>query len=191
MEPVNLIVTGRLKNIKRNLKIHGWYVADPLNFKTFWHSLWSMFSRRPYRTGPMFPGFIDQHHRHDVAFERPTYQDNYRQRHHLRLWKTRYRLGKQRIWVGIISFDKSIGIGRAGIPTHHIHPSLLWEEKFLAHCLGVAKPLFLHLGNSEKGFVSNGDPYVYDGRALVLDFSRVEVPVMANAADGLERSSLL
>lgn len=171
MEPINLVVTGHLDSIKHHLEQHGWYVADDLHFKSFWHSLYSTFLKRPYPNGPMFPGFIGRKHRHDIAFERPTYHNNYRQRHHLRLWRTRYKIGKKRVWIGILSFDKGVGIGHGGLPTHHIHPSLLWEEEFLAHCLGIVHPAFVRLDKFQRGFVSNGDPFVYDGRALVLEFS--------------------
>lgn len=171
MEPINLVITGSLKSIRYHFEQHGWFVAEELSFTTFWHSLYSTFLKRPYPNGPMFPGFIGRRHHHDIAFERPTYHNNYRQRHHLRLWRTRFKLGKRRIWVGILSFDKGIGIGHGGLPTHHIHPSLLWEEEFLAHCLGIAKPAFVRLDEQQRGFSNNGDPYVYDGRALVLEFN--------------------
>lgn len=170
MEPVNLVVTGHLNEIRHQLEEHGWFVAEDQTFKSFWHSLYSTFLKKPYPNGPMNPSFIGKHHRHDIAFERPTYHNNYRQRHHLRLWRTRFKLGKKRIWIGILSFDKGIGIGH-GLPTHHIDPALLWEEKFLAHCLGINQPVFVRLDEHQRGYVSNGDPYVYDGRALVLEFN--------------------
>jgi hypothetical protein len=171
MEPINLVVTGHLESIKYHLEQHGWFVADEQSVQSWFHSLYSTLMKRPYRHGPMLPGFIGKHHHHDIGFERPTYQDNYRQRHHLRLWRTRFKVGKKRVWIGILSFDKGIGIGHFGMPTHHIHPSLLWEEHFLAHSLGIQQPAFVRLDNYQRGHVSNGDPFVYDGRALVLEFN--------------------
>jgi hypothetical protein len=171
MEPINLVVMGHLNEIKYHLEEHGWFVAQELTFKSFWHSLYSTFFKKPYHNGPMNPSYIGKRHRHDIAFEHPTFQDNYRQRHHLRLWRTRYRVGKKRVWIGILSFDRGIGISRDGLPTHHIHPSLLWEENFLAHCLGIREPVFVRMDQRQRGFSNNGDPFVYDGRALVLEFN--------------------
>jgi len=107
-----------------------------------------------------------------MGFEMPTQSDTYRRRHHLRIWKTRYFLKRQRVWVGTLSYDSGVGfIKHSFIPAHHISPSLELESQYLTRTLHILKPVSARLSKPESGKINTGDSYIWNGRALILDFS--------------------
>jgi LssY C-terminus len=172
MEPVSLIIIGSKKNVLDRLGKAGWYLADSINFNSAIKSVIATIFDSSYRTGPMGPAYIDNI-KHRMGFERPTRSDSYRRRHHLRLWKTKVRIKKQIVWIGTISYDRGVGfIDNSLMPTHHISSNLKSEENFLARTLRIARPKYITLGDPENDHISTGDPYVWDGKALLIDLSR-------------------
>jgi hypothetical protein len=74
--------------------------------------------------------------------------------------------------VGTLSYDRGIGHFKGSLlPTHHICSKLNSEENFLARSLRIPRPLYARLGHKEIGHINTGDPYIWDGKALVLDLS--------------------
>ena len=129
---------------------------------------------RSYRQGPISDSYLAGHH-FTLAFEKPTKADTFRRRHHLRLWRTPYKIMGRRVWAGTVSYDRAAGTHDGVLPTHHIAPTLSWEEGFLAGSLGIHRPRHLTLDEPYKGELNNGDTYDYDGKALVLDLSGFEL----------------
>jgi hypothetical protein len=79
-------------------------------------------------------------------------------------------LGKKTVWLGMLSYDKGVGLMKSSlVPTHHISSTLNHEEDFLARSLGISSPRYLQLSKAEKGVISTGDVYVWNGKALVID----------------------
>jgi hypothetical protein len=172
MEPVTLIVIGTKRTIRKAFKSSGWYQAVPIDFISSIRSALTTLLDRSYKEGPMWPSFINGK-RHQLGFEKPTKGDTYRRRHHLRLWRTGYSLKNYRIWVGTLSYDKGTGFFPGTLlPTHHISPDLKREADFLAHTMNIARPRHVKLSEPEQGVINTGDPYSWDGKALVLDLSR-------------------
>jgi hypothetical protein len=172
MEPVTLIVAGDSRTIKKAFRAAGWYQAVPIGFVSSFRTVLSTLLDRSYREGPMWPVFMEGKH-HQIGFELPTRSDTYRHRHHLRLWRTKFFLKRKRIWVGTLSYDRSVGLMPDSlIPTHHISANLTAEEKFLAHTFGIKEPQFIKLGKPEEGIINTGDDYKWNGRALVLNLGR-------------------
>lgn len=172
MEPVSLIVIGSKNDVLDRLGGAGWYLADSVNFNSAIKSALATIFNSSYRTGPMGPAYIDNI-MHRMGFERPTRSDTYRRRHHLRLWKTKIRIKKQIVWIGTISYDRGVGLIENSLrPTHHISSNIKSEENFLARTLRIAKPKYITLGISEKDHISTGDPYIWDGKAMLLDLSK-------------------
>lgn len=171
MEPINLVLFGGRRSIDKLFETHGWFKADPLSLKTLIRASWVSLLNREYRSGPMSPSYIKGKH-YQLAVEHSTESDTFRHRHHVRFWKTGYKIGKQAVWIGTASYDRSIGFYKdAPIPTHHIAPTLAWEEKFLAHSLDIKKPTYLRLGLPEEGKINTGDSYNFDGRALLVNLA--------------------
>jgi hypothetical protein len=172
MEPVNVIILGGLRQIQKTLFSHGWVKAHPIGLVSLARASWATVLNRGYPNGPMSPSYIGKKH-FLMGFEHVTTANSFRRRHHMRLWKTNYKLGKNRVWVATISYDRAPGFDTTGIiPTHHIAPTLAWEENFLARSLGLQSPQFVKISQPKKGKLSNGDPYSYDGKALVLNLTK-------------------
>lgn len=172
MEPVTLIIIGSKKSILNRFGQAGWYLADSINFSSSLKSTIATVFNSSYKTGPMWPSYISNI-QHRMGFERPTRSDTFRRRHHLRLWKTKIRINKQILWVGTISYDRSVGLREGSLmPTHHISSTLNSEENFLARTLRIARPRYIKLGEAESGTIKTGDKYVWDGQALILDLSK-------------------
>lgn len=176
MEPINVVAIGELDELKKALESRSWHEAVRGNLINVTKAVYTGLLGKAYSAGPISPSYVKRRH-FFVGFERPTQSDNFRRRHHMRIWKTYFRLNGRRIWIGTISYDRSAGVDGSGIiPTHHISPNLLWEEKFLAQSLGIKKPRFIRLSQARKALLSNGDDYEYDGRALVLELAEVPAP---------------
>jgi hypothetical protein len=171
MEPVTLIILGDKPHITKNLEDAGWYKAAKIGFSTTIKSAFATIFNKSYRTGPMWPAYINGR-KHRMGFEKPTESDTYRRRHHMRLWRTRFHWHGKTVWIGTISYDRSVGfMNHNPLPTHHISPGLKNEEDYLAHTLKSLKPIYLRLAAPEKGVINTGDAYVWDGKVLVLNLA--------------------
>jgi len=170
-EPITLIILGNRRLIRKVFKKAGWYLAVPISLKTLFESGLAAAFNRSYRTGPMRSLFVSGK-KHKLGFERPTRSDTYRRRHHLRLWDTEFMLYKKPVWVGMLSYDRSFGLAKGSLsPTHHISAALNSEENFLADNLDIKTPQYVHLSKPEEGIISIGDPYVWDGEALLINLA--------------------
>ena len=169
MEPINLIVIGHLPQIKAGFASHGWLMAERLGPLSLIKALAASVLDLPYSRGPFSPSYVNGR-KFILGLQHPTASNTFRRRHHLRLWETPCRLHGQPVWVGTASYDRSIGLSSHGIPTHHIAPSLQWEEEFLAKSLRK-KPAYLKLGEPLDSSLQIGDHYKFDGMALVLDMT--------------------
>ena len=174
MEPINLVVIGNKRFLFSHFKKHGWYRADKIGAVSLSKALVAAVFDRSYKRGPIAGSYIAGHH-FTLAFEKPTRADTFRHRHHLRLWRTPYKIRGRRVWAGTISYDRAAGAHQGLLPTHHIAPTLNWEENFLAESFGINRPRHLTLDQPYKGQLNNGDTYEYDGKALVLDLSGLEL----------------
>jgi hypothetical protein len=173
MEPINLIVLGKLELARDALRERGWKEAEKISFTSVLKTIFAELFRKSYPSAPLAPSYINKH-RFFVALERPTETNTFYRRHHMRLWKTSHHFNSLPVSIGTVSYDRSTGVSRESmLPTHHIAPTLVWEEEFLAHSLGITKPVFLRLGPPVDAYLNNGDHYVHDGRALVLDVTRI------------------
>lgn len=168
MEPINLIVIGNRRFIYKHFKQHGWFRAHNLGTLSLAKALITGALNLSYHEGPISRSYINNK-RFIMGFERPTKADTFRRRHHLRLWRTPYKINGRQVWAGTLSFDRSAGLSKSGLPTHHISPSLSWEESFLAKSLGVTRPKHLTISQPYDGELNTGDDYKYDGKVLVID----------------------
>ena len=174
MEPVNLVIIGNRRFIQIYFKKHGWFTADKLGALSLVKALISVLFNKSYHEGPISGSYVKGRH-FTMGFQHPTRSDTYRRRHHLRLWRTSYKIMGRRVWVGTLSYERSAGLSADYYPTHHISPTLSWEEDFLASTLGINRAQHLTLAKARKGQLNNGDSYDYDGKALVVNLSGYEL----------------
>jgi hypothetical protein len=172
MEPITLILLGHKNTLVDKMVSAGWYESERITPITTLRSGFAAIFNKGYRTGPMWPAIINGK-RNRLGFEMPTQSDTYRRRHHMRLWETRFRISNQPVWVGTISYEHGAGLVKHSLlPTHHISPALKLEEEYLARTLDLLKPMYAKLAKPEEGLINTGDPYIWDGKVLVVDLSK-------------------
>jgi hypothetical protein len=174
MEPINIVVVGNRRYIYRHFKQHGWFAADKLGAISLIKALVASSFNLSYHEGIIGKSYV-KGKPFLLGFQRPTRADTFRRRHHLRLWQTPYKINARRVWAGTLSYDRSVGVSKSLWPTHHISPTLSWEESFLAASIGIKRPRHLTLSRPSQGQLGNGDHYQYDGKALVIDLSGYEL----------------
>jgi hypothetical protein len=177
MDPMNLIFVGTELDIKIAFRAAGWHRANPASPLHLLYGLMTALLKRPYRTGPFTPLYVNIALQ-DLAYQQTTRDGNFRQRHHLRIWRTGIILpSKKRIWVGAASFDTSLKIQPTPPFIHHaIDPNLDRERDRVASSLqdhGVLRlksvPLNPPVLASQPHSNGYGAKYYTDGRAVVLE----------------------
>jgi len=169
-EPLSLMIFVKdTENLVEGLRKAGWQKADPVSFRSLLRAFYAALANKPYPGGPVTPSFWNGVPL-DIAFEKETGAHSIRQRHHIRLWKTGYRMPDGSLqYVGTASFDKGINWLHF---SHRIDPAIDAErETFVEDSLkaGVASTV------QEAQFVApsmganfSGDAFFSDGKIAVL-----------------------
>jgi membrane-associated phospholipid phosphatase len=169
MEPINFIYIGSEQQIEQVFLSHGWYKADPSTLSNTLKALSIGFQGHQYLKAPVTPSYLAAKPE-NIAFQKPTQSNTLRQRHHTRLWRTKYRLPNSReIWVGTASFDEGIEFaGPAKLPTHHIDPNIDAERSYIVGSLGLENVSYLQVVNAQAGQNASGDVFFTDGKAAMV-----------------------
>lgn len=173
MESMNVILIGTKTELRNLYKLSGWYEALPVSFVNLLRCILAIKLRMQFLHGPVTPlyvGFTQQ----GLAFQKPTSLNRFEQRHHMRLWKTRFVAPSgQPIWIGQASYDK--GIKQAGslikVPIHEIDGDLDAERDLLRHDLIAGGGIdygYIRLEAAHTGENGFGDAFTSDGRAMVV-----------------------
>jgi hypothetical protein len=176
-EPVNLVLVGSEEAVKRSFEATGWYLAGSASPLNVVYALFVSIIGKSYKKGPFSPLYINGNIQ-DYGFQKPTVQNNFRLRHHLRIWKTGLVLPNQKpVWVVTASLDVKMRLSFT-IPfiVHDIAADLDAERKFVVDSL-------VKVGATEYKSVSMVEPvsadrpvknvfgsaYFTDGRAAVVE----------------------
>lgn len=173
MESMNIIVIGTKKEIRNLYILAGWHEALPVSLWNLLRAQLSIMFNGQFLRGPVTPLYIGIN-QNDMAFQKPTGMNKFRQRHHMRLWKTAYHAATgQPIWIGQASYD--IGIKQTGslikVPVHEIDPDLNAERDILRNDLLSAGGIdygYIKLQDEHKGVNAFDDKFFADGRAAVV-----------------------
>lgn len=177
MDPMNLVFVGSELDIKLAFKDAGWFRANPASPVHLLYGLLTVITGRSYQTGPFSPHFISIGLQ-DFAFQKTTRGKSFKQRHHLRIWRTGIVLPeKTRVWVGTSSFDTKLKLQLTPPYIHHtIDPDIDAEREFVVRSLenqgafmlkhirlNVAVPADVQRKNA------HGSTYFTDGKAAVVE----------------------
>ena len=131
-----------------------------------------MLFKRDYETAPVSNLYVWGRHQ-DLAFEQPV-DENARQRHHVRFWKSQeLGLGDRPLWIGAATFDRSVGFSHTtGKITHHIAADVDAERDHVIATLtekGQLREVFQVTGVSATldGRNGGGDRYFTDGELTI------------------------
>jgi hypothetical protein len=169
---LNVGLVGSEDEVIRAMHVIGWYPADPITLRSSLGIAGSVLFRRPYPEAPVSPLYLEGR-RQDLAFEQPV-GSSADQRHHVRYWKVLERGEEGRpVWLGSVTFDRSVGLSRyTGQITHHIGPDIDEERDRLMEELAAAGMLqaiyqVTGVGPTVRGRNGGGDLYYTDGEIMV------------------------
>jgi hypothetical protein len=177
-DPINLMFLGKREQIEAAFRRLGWTEAVAINASNWAKAFWAGIRNLSYSDGPMTPFYIATTP-NDLAFQKETDRQSFRERHHIRLWQTNLRLaGAIEIWLATTSFDRSLRLFRgARMPFHHIDPDLDAERDLIAGQLvqmGATRRGDYKLTRKHEGRNVFHDRYFTDGHVIVIDLSQVE-----------------
>ena len=101
-DPVNLVVTGTLKQLHAAFKLAGWSEADRLGLASSWRMVRAFLLNSPYPTAPFSTLYLFGRCQ-DVGFQKAI-DNSPRKRHHIRFWAlslahAEANLGKASFWL--------------------------------------------------------------------------------------------
>ena len=101
-DPVNLVLTGTLQQLKAAFKLAGWSETDRLGLASSWRMVRAFVFNSPYPTAPFSTLYLFGRGQ-DVGFQKAI-DDSPRKRHHIRFWAlslahAESNLGKASFWL--------------------------------------------------------------------------------------------
>jgi len=171
-DPINVALIASEASLQRALLAGGWVPADPITLESSLRIAADSVVHRPYGTAPV-SNLYYWGHKQDLVFERMIGGDP-RRRHHVRFWKSSDLDDEGRpLWVGAATLDTRAGIShRTGQFTHHIDAAVDTERDLLLAQLSASAAVKVEwIGAFQRalgGRNGGGDPYVTDGRLLVV-----------------------
>lgn len=182
-DALNLVFWATQAELEAAFQRAGWLIADRPTPRIIWPLIWQ---RWHYRKLPMFNLYV-YGRPEDFAYVLPNPRLIVQRRHHVRIWKTDYKLDGIPLWVGSATHDVSIKIVLRKLSIfHRINPNVDQERNFIGHDLAKtwgptqeelvpsAKPVYV-------AKTATGQTYRTDGRILFVDLNPVE-PLMAATA---------
>lgn len=123
-DPINVALIGTKEDVQRIMKEAGWSPADALGLRSDIKIAADTVLDRPYKEAPVSSLYLFGR-REDLAFEKPV-GNSPQHRHHVRYWKSAKPDNDGRpIWMGSVTYDKSVGLSHTtGEITHHIDGDL-------------------------------------------------------------------
>lgn len=171
-EPVSLVLVGSRSTLEAAFRSAGWTEAAPFGFQSVAGGVAATLAHRPDPAGPVTPSFLAEEP-NALAFSLPV-GATFAERHHIRVWRTQDQTtASQDIWLATASYDRAFELSHTTfLPTHQIAPDIDTERAFVVASLGqsgaVDHQVTLQLVPPEQGRNFGGDPFVTDGRAVVL-----------------------
>ena len=184
-DPLNVGLIGTEKELIQAIHSAGWDAADPVTVRSSIRIAGSVLRDRPYVDAPVSSLFLFGR-KQDLAFEKPAGKSA-SHRHHVRFWKsTEHGQGGVPLWIGAITYDRSVGFSHRTVQiTHHIGADIDAERDGLFADLGKKGWLTVEfqvtgVGATLLGRNGGGDRYYTDGEltigVLAKNPSRGELP---------------
>jgi hypothetical protein len=177
---VNLMFVGQPEDLIRALDRGGWTKVDDWTPVMAWHLLKHRLrdAKLPMARFYVF-GRVQ-----DYAYALPDPDAVVSRRHHVRIWKTDYKVDGIPVWAGSATHDVAIVLAKHGrLINHRIDPNVDAERDFIGQNLATT-----HLVSRQKyvrgtdpvfqAQTAGGEPYYSDSRILLVD---VHQTVRSNA----------
>lgn len=171
-DPLNVALIATKADLVKIMIAARWYPADALTLESSLKIAVDAVFKRPDPDAPVSNLYLFGR-KEDLAFEQQV-DDNPRQRHHVRFWRTDKTDPDGRpVWVGSAVFDERVGLSRTtGQVTHVTAPDVDAERDYLFRCLEqtgdlaerYVVPDFHKVRSGKNG---GGDPWRTDGSLYV------------------------
>ena len=176
-DPLNVGLIGTEQEVVRAMLGSGWDAADPVTLRSSIGIARSVLRDRPYAGAPVSPLFVFGR-KQDLAFEKPVGKSA-SHRHHVRFWRsTEYGRGDVPLWIGAVTYDRSVGLShRTGQITHHIGADIDAERNGLFADLARKGWLteefqVTGVGATLLGRNGGGDRYHTDGELTIGELGK-------------------
>ena len=173
-DALNLVFWGTRSDIKAAFARAGWLVPNRPTPRI----IWPLIRRRwHYKRLPIFNLYV-YGRPEDLAYVLPNPRLIVERRHHVRIWKTDYKLDGIPLWVGSATHDVSIEVVLRKLSIfHRINPNVDQERNFIGHDLAKYwQPLqeeYLQAANPVYvAKTATGQTYHTDGKILFMDMNQ-------------------
>jgi LssY C-terminus len=172
---LNLVFVARQEDLQEAFERAGWVKTDKWKLAFVWHLMRhgtsdaSLPMARFYLFGRV----------QDYSYALPDPDAIVSRRHHLRIWKTDYRIDGTPIWAAAATHDVAIEIAKRGrVINHRIDPDVDAERDFIGASLKETSLVGRqeYLDSADPVFqakTTSGEVYYSDSRILLLDLHPV------------------
>jgi undecaprenyl-diphosphatase len=170
-EPINFIfIVKNEDDLIKSFENSWWEEADRLWKNSIIKTWKAIIMNTQYDTAPITPLYWNKKIQ-ILWFQKLTKEENIRYRHHIRIWKSDYKIWKNYIYFGCWVYDDWL---KWWIITHKIDPNLDKERDYTFNDLfftGFIKKFeLIILENTFKWTNFSWDKFFTDWKAYVLDF---------------------
>jgi hypothetical protein len=135
-DPVNLVLTGTLKQLRAAFELAGWSEADPLGLASSWRMVRAFLLKSSYPTAPFSTLYLFGRGQ-DIGFEKAI-DNSPRKRHHVRFWalslaRAETDLRKVRFWLNTDRPPDEARVHWVGAATRDTGISLTWLTFQITH----------------------------------------------------------
>jgi hypothetical protein len=172
---VNLVLVGQQDDVQKAFQRGGWVKTDKWTPLFVWHL---MLHGTSDALLPMARFYLFGRVQ-DYSYALPDPGAIVSRRHHLRIWKTDYKIDGTPIWAGAATHDVAIQIAKGGhLINHRIDPAVDTERDFvgtnLAGASSVDRQEYVHgVDPVFQAQTAGGEAYHSDSRILLLDLHSV------------------
>jgi LssY C-terminus len=169
---VNLLFVAQQSDLERAFERAGWISVDRSKPLIAWHLL----CHGTHYTGLPMANFFLFGRTQDYGYAMPDPSSILSKRHHVRIWKTNYRVQGTPVWLAAATHDVTIAMHKLTI-THDIDPQVDAERDFIGDNLSGTR-LVAHseyLSSTRPVFqatTTNGQRYYSDSRILLVQLTQ-------------------
>jgi hypothetical protein len=190
-DPVNLVLTGTLQQLRSAFATAGWSEADRLGLSSSWRMIGAFVLDRPYPTAPFSTLYLFGRGQ-DIGFQKAI-DDSPRKRHHIRFWALALTYAEQTVgtaafwlntdrppedarvlWVGAGTRDTGFSLTRLTFQvTHATDADTNAERDYIATELRRSRVIgdVTSYQSGQRLPVEHVNHYVTDGAVSVADLT--------------------
>jgi hypothetical protein len=190
-DPVNLVLTGTLQQLRSAFATAGWSEADRLGLSSSWRMIEAFVLNRPYPTAPFSTLYLFGRGQ-DIGFQKAI-DDSPRKRHHIRFWALALTYAEQTVgtaafwlntdrppedarvlWVGAGTRDTGFSLTRLTFQvTHATDADTNAERDYIATELRRSRVIgdVTSYQSGQRLPVEHVNHYVTDGAVSVADLT--------------------